>query len=79
MRVGDDLVAVDADGTVLVDGPASGGSLTLGGPLDRADRPGNGRGRRRRVRGDRVAFSAPPEHGPYRLEAADRTLLAISA
>ncbi|MEU4364866.1 CehA/McbA family metallohydrolase [Promicromonospora sp. NPDC023987] len=79
VRVGDDLVAVDADGTVLVDGPASGGSLTLGGPLDRADRPGNGSGRRRRVRGDRVAFSAPPEHGPYRLEAADRTLLAISA
>lgn len=61
VRVGDDLVAVDADGTVLVDAT----------------------GRRRRVRGDRVAFPAPPEPeshepGPYRLEAADRTLLAIS-
>ena len=79
VRVGDDLVAVDADGTVLVDGPASGGSLALDGPAGLADRPGNGSGRRRRVRGDRVAFSAPPERGPYRLEAADRTLLAISA
>jgi hypothetical protein len=57
VRVGDDLVAVDADGTVLVDATD----------------------RRRRVRGDRGTFSAPPEHGPYRLEAADRTLLAISA
>ena len=56
VRVGDDLVAVDADGTVLVDATD----------------------RRRRVRGDRVTFSAPHEHGPYRLEAPDRTLLAIS-
>lgn len=62
VRVGDDLVAVDADGTVLVEG------VPTGGP-----------DRRRRVRGDRVTFSAPPEHGPYRLEATDRTLLAISA
>ncbi|MFJ3406909.1 CehA/McbA family metallohydrolase [Promicromonospora sp. NPDC090134] len=62
VRVGDDLVAVDADGTVLVEGVPDGGT-----------------DRRRRVRGDRVTFSAPPEHGPYRLEAADRTLLAISA
>ncbi|WP_051432806.1 CehA/McbA family metallohydrolase, partial [Promicromonospora kroppenstedtii] len=62
VRVGDDLVAVDADGTVLVEGLPDGG-------IDR----------RRRVRGDRVTFSAPREHGPYRLEAADRTLLAISA
>lgn len=57
VRVGDDLVAVDADGTVLVDAT----------------------GRRRRVRGDRVVLSASPDPGPYRLEAADRTLLAISA
>lgn len=57
VRVGDDLVAVDADGTVLVDAT----------------------GRRRRVRGGQVAFPAPPELGPYRLEAPDRTLLAISA
>lgn len=56
VRVGDDLVAVDADGTVLVGGTG-----------------------RRRVRGDRVVFPAPHAHGPYRLEAADRTLLAISA
>lgn len=56
-RVDEDLVAVDADGTVLVDAV----------------------GRRRRVRGDRVTCAGPPEHGPYRLEAADRTLLAISA
>lgn len=56
VRVGDDLVAVDADGTVLVDAT----------------------GRRRRVRGDRVSFPVPAEHGPYRLEAPDRTLLAIS-
>lgn len=62
VRVGDDLVAVDADGTVLVEGLPDGGT-----------------DRRRRVRGDRVTFPAPPEHGPYRLEAADRTLLAISA
>jgi hypothetical protein len=62
VRVGDDLAAVDADGTVLVDAPAAGGT-----------------GRRRRVRGDRTTFLAPPEHGPYRLEAVDRTLLAISA
>jgi len=62
VRVGDDLVAVDADGTVLVEGLPDGGT-----------------DRRRRVRGDRVTFSAPPGHGPYRLEAADRTLLAISA
>jgi hypothetical protein len=61
VRVGDDLVAVDADGTVLVEGVPSGGT-----------------DRRRHVRGDRVTFSAPPERGPYRLEAADRTLLAIS-
>ncbi|GAB2484303.1 hypothetical protein GCM10027063_27850 [Promicromonospora xylanilytica] len=57
VRSGDDLVAVDADGTVLVDVA----------------------GRRRRVRGARATFPAPGEHGPYRLEAADRTLLAISA
>jgi hypothetical protein len=57
VRVGGDLVAVDADGTVLVDAA----------------------GRRRRVRGDQVAFPAPSELGPYRLEAPDRTLLAISA
>ncbi|MFD2795316.1 CehA/McbA family metallohydrolase [Promicromonospora vindobonensis] len=63
VRLGDDLVAVDADGTVLVDSTDQAG----------------GTGRRRRVRGDRVTFSAPPEHGPYRLEAVDRTLLAISA
>jgi hypothetical protein len=56
VRVGEDLVAIDADGTVLVDAA----------------------GRRRRVRGDRATFSAWSEHGPYRLEAADRTLLAIS-
>ncbi|MFD7307837.1 CehA/McbA family metallohydrolase [Promicromonospora sp. NPDC059942] len=62
VRVGDDLVAVDADGTVLVEGVPDGGT-----------------DRRRRVRGDRVTFPAPTEHGPYRLEAADRTLLAISA
>jgi hypothetical protein len=62
VRVGDDLVAVDADGTTLVEGVPSGGT-----------------DRRRRVRGNRVTFSAPPERGPYRLEAADRTLLAISA
>ncbi|MFD7025065.1 CehA/McbA family metallohydrolase [Promicromonospora sukumoe] len=62
VRVGDDLVAVDADSTVLVEGLPDGGT-----------------DRRRRVRGDRVTFSAPPERGPYRLEAADRTLLAISA
>ena len=41
--------------------------------------PDGGTDRRRRVRGDRVTFTAPAEHGPYRLEAADRTLLAISA
>lgn len=57
VRVGDDLAAVDADGTVLVDAL----------------------GRRRRVRGDRVTVSGPPDLGPYRLEAPDRTLLAISA
>jgi hypothetical protein len=57
VRVGDDVVAQDGDGTVLVDGA----------------------GRRRRVRGDRVTFPASPEDGPYRLEATDRTLLAISA
>lgn len=57
VRVGDAIVAQDADGTVLVDGG----------------------GGRRRVRGDRATISASPEHGPYRLEAADRTLLAISA
>ncbi|MDR7380589.1 CehA/McbA family metallohydrolase [Promicromonospora iranensis] len=62
VRVGVDLVAVDADGTVLVEGVPSGGT-----------------DRRRHVRGDRVTFAAPPEGGPYRLEAADRTLLAISA
>lgn len=62
VRVGDDLVAVDADGTVLVDAPTA-----------------DGTGRRRRVRGERVTFAAPPEQGPYRLEAADRTLLAVSA
>ena len=62
VRVGDDLVAIDADGTVLVEGLPTGGT-----------------DRRRRVRGDRVTFPAPSEHGPYRLEAADRTLLAISA
>ncbi|GGM28245.1 CehA/McbA family metallohydrolase [Promicromonospora citrea] len=62
VRVGEDLVALDADGTVLVD--------------LHADTPG---GRRRRVRGDHAVLPAPPEHGPYRLEAADRTLLAISA
>jgi hypothetical protein len=67
LRTGDELTAVDADGTVLVDTPAEAGSAT------------GGTGRRRRVRGDRVTFFAPPEHGPYRLEAADRTLLAISA
>ncbi|WP_369372749.1 CehA/McbA family metallohydrolase [Promicromonospora sp. Populi] len=77
VRVGDDLVAVDADGTVLVEGLDLGGIPEVAGGQGRADRPGNGR--RRRVRGDRVTFSAPPEHGPYRLEAADRTLLAISA
>ena len=57
VRLGDDLVAVDSDGTVLVDTT----------------------GRRRQVRGDRVVFPAPSELGPYRLEAPDRTLLAISA
>jgi len=62
VRAGEDLVALDADGTVLVD--------------LHAHVPG---GRRRRVRGDRVVLPAPPEHGPYRLEAPDRTLLAISA
>ncbi|NUS65814.1 MAG: CehA/McbA family metallohydrolase, partial [Saccharothrix sp.] len=62
VRAGDDLVAVDADGTVLVEGLPDGGT-----------------DRRRRVRGDRVTFAAPPGQGPYRLEAADRTLLAISA
>jgi hypothetical protein len=67
LRIGDELTAVDADGTVLVDTPAEAGSAT------------GGTGQRRRVRGDRVTFFAPPEHGPYRLEAADRTLLAISA
>ncbi|MFD6141502.1 CehA/McbA family metallohydrolase [Promicromonospora sp. NPDC060271] len=56
VRVGEDLVAIDADGTVLVDNA----------------------GRRRRIRGDRVTVTAPPGHGPYRLEAPDRTLLAIS-
>ncbi|PUB26186.1 hypothetical protein C8K30_106275 [Promicromonospora sp. AC04] len=71
VRVGDDLVAVDADGTVLVGGPAADGLAF--------DNPEGGTGRRRRVRGERVTFSAPPERGPYRLEAADRTLLAISA
>ena len=72
LRVGDDLVAVDADGTVLVDGtvPVDGGP-----PVDGAA-AGT---RRRRVRGDRATFAAPLERGPYRLEAADRTLLAISA
>lgn len=57
VRVDCDLVAVDADGTVLVDAT----------------------GRRRRVRGDRVDFPVSSELGPYRLEAPDRTLLAISA
>ncbi|MFC8799318.1 CehA/McbA family metallohydrolase [Promicromonospora sp. NPDC057138] len=57
VRVDEDLVAIDAEGTVLVDAA----------------------GRRHRVHGDRVTSSAPPGHGPYRLEAADRTLLAISA
>jgi hypothetical protein len=57
VRVGDDLVAQDGDGTVLVD-------VT---------------GRRRRVHGERATLPAPSGHGPYRLEAADRTLLAISA
>lgn len=56
VRVGEDLVAIDADGTVLVDGT----------------------GRRRRIRTDRVTSAAPPEDGPYRLEAPDRTLLAVS-
>ncbi|WP_423464603.1 CehA/McbA family metallohydrolase [Promicromonospora sp. MS192] len=62
VRVGEDLVAIDADGTVLVEGL-----------------PAGGQDRRRRVRGDRVSISAPPHRGPYRLEAPDRTLLAISA
>jgi hypothetical protein len=83
VRVGEDLVAIDADGTVLVDGPPRDGGASAGGasadsPADRIV-PAGGTGRRRRVRGDRVTFSAPPERGPYRLEAADRTLLAISA
>lgn len=53
LRVGEDLIAVDADGTVLVDAE----------------------GRRRLVRGERTVFR--PGAGPHRLEAADRTLLAI--
>lgn len=68
VRVGDDLVAVDADGTVLVESPSPSPAVS----------PADGTGRRRRVRGDRVTFAAPPELGPYRLEAVDRTLLAIS-
>jgi hypothetical protein len=85
VRVGDDLVAVDADGTVLVDSPVLVDTPAADGPAPSAQarhsspaRAG-GTGRRQRVRGDRVTFLAPPEHGPYRLEAADRTLLAISA
>lgn len=57
VRVGDDLVAMAADGAVLSD-------------LE---------GRRRRIRGDRVVVSASSAGtGPFRLESADRTLLAIS-
>ncbi|MBE1874928.1 CehA/McbA family metallohydrolase [Myceligenerans pegani] len=54
LRAGGDLIAVDADGTVLVDAE----------------------GRRRLVRGERTVFR--PGTGPHCLEAADRTLLAIS-
>ena len=55
LRAEDDLIAVDADGAVLVDAE----------------------GRRRMVRGERTVFR--PGTGPHRLEAADRTLLAISS
>ncbi|WP_207211992.1 CehA/McbA family metallohydrolase [Promicromonospora panici] len=73
VRVGEDLVAIDADGTVLVDSTGLAGDRTA----EESTRSG-GTGRRRRIRGDRVTLVAPPEHGPYRLEAPDRTLLAIS-
>ncbi|MPV37777.1 CehA/McbA family metallohydrolase [Georgenia subflava] len=61
LRLGADLVAFEADGTVLVD-------------IE---------GRRRTVLGDRQTFAAGAGpggagQGPYRLEAADGTLLAIS-
>jgi hypothetical protein len=87
VRVGDDLVAVDADGTVLVGSPPVGRVTALAEDTAEntvwnvaANAPASdGTGSRRRVRGDWVTFSAPPERGPYRLEAADRTLLAISA
>ncbi|MCP2265363.1 CehA/McbA family metallohydrolase [Promicromonospora thailandica] len=69
VRVGDDLVALDADGTVLVGAPVA----------DDPDGPPGGTGRRQRVRGDRVVVHAPRERGPYRLEAPDRMLLAVSA
>lgn len=64
LRLGDELVAVDADGSVLVD-------------IE---------GRRTAVRGDRATFRADTTSGPdaagvgpYRLESADRSLLAITA
>jgi hypothetical protein len=87
VRVGDDLVAVDADGTVLVGSPPVGWVTALAEDTAEntvwnvaANAPASdGTGSRRRVRGDWATFSAPPERGPYRLEAADRTLLAISA
>lgn len=57
VRVGDDLIAVAADGAVLCDMA----------------------GRRRMIHGDRVTVpAAQAGTGPFRLEAADRSLLAVS-
>lgn len=58
LRVGGELVAVDAEGLVLVD--AAGG-------------------RRRTVRSSRESFTADPADGPFRLELADRRIMALSA
>lgn len=58
LRLDEQLVAVDADGTVLVD-------------IE---------GRRSLVRGDRATIAAADAgRGPFRLEGANRSLLAISA
>jgi len=57
LRLDEDLIAIDADGTVLVD-------------ID---------GRRTAVHGSRVSLPAGDAGtGPFRLESADRTLLAVS-
>jgi hypothetical protein len=57
LRLGDEMVALDADGAVFSDFE----------------------GRRRMIVGNRVSIPAPAGEGPYRLESADREILAVVA